>query len=223
MLSPSTLSFLSRLSRNNNRDWFEEHRNEYESARADFTAFAEQVLKGFQKEDEDLAPLVIKDCLFRINRDIRFSKDKSPYKLNLAASMSRGGKKSHFAGYYIHIEPGRSFAGGGIWMPMPPETKKIRQEIDYGLEEFQQIVTAKPFLNNYPDALERSAETSLSKVPKGYEKDNPAAEYLKLKSWIATAPLTDEELTSKDLVKKVITAFKALMPLVKFLNRSLEN
>lgn len=222
MLAPSTLTFLTGLSKNNNKDWFEKHRSDFDEAKADFQKFAESILHSFQKEDEDLAPLTIKDCLFRINRDVRFAKDKSPYKLNIAASMSRGGKKSHFAGYYLHIEPGRSFAGGGIWMPMPEHTKKIRQEIDYSLDEFEKIINSKSFKSNYPEGFERSAEFTLSKVPKGYEKENPGAEYLKLKSWVATKPISDEELTSGNPAKTVLSAFKALMPVVKFLNRSLE-
>lgn len=223
MLGNSTLSFLSGLARNNNKDWFEKHRSDYELAKSDFTALVSKVLEAHQKLDEDLSPLTVKDCLFRINRDVRFAKDKSPYKTNIAASMSNGGKKSRFAGYYIHIEPGKSFVGGGIWMPMPPETKKIRQEIDYSYAEFDKIINARAFITNYPNGVERSKETQLINIPKGYEKDNPAKEYLKMKSWVATRELTDEELTSKDLAKKILSAFKALQPLVKFLNRSLED
>ena len=107
-------------------------------------------------------------------------------------------------------------------MPEPAETKKIRQEIDYSFDEFSKIMKSAAFKSNYGD-LERSAETQLFKVPKGYEKENPAADFLKLKSWIATRNLTDEELTSKDLAKKIIAAFRALQPLNKFLNRSFDD
>lgn len=223
MLGKSTLSFLAGLARNNGKDWFEKHRSDYDLAKADFSALIATVLEAHQKLDEDLSPLILKDCLFRINRDVRFAKDKSPYKTNIAASMSKGGKKSRFAGYYIHIQPGKSFVGGGIWMPMPPETKKIRQEIDYSFAEFNTLVNSKAFKTNYPNGLEKSTETQLVNIPKGYDKDNPAAEFLKMKSWIATRELTDEELTSKDLAKKILSAFKALQPLVNFLNRSLED
>ena len=223
MLDKITISFLSGLARNNNKEWFEKHRNEYDAARADFQNFVGKVLQSHQQEDEDLAPLTVKDCLFRINRDVRFAKDKSPYKTNFAAYMAKGGKKSHFAGYYIHIEPGKSFLGGGVWMPMPAETKKIRQEIDYSFAEFEKILGSAMFKRSFAGGLEQSAETKLSKVPKGYEKENPAAEYLKLKSWLATRKLTDEELSSKELIKKVQTSFQALQPLIKFLNQSLED
>ncbi|MEO6914910.1 MAG: DUF2461 domain-containing protein [Chitinophagaceae bacterium] len=223
MLGKSTISFLTGLARNNNKDWFEKHRSDYDLAKDDFRNLVDKVLITHQKLDDDLSPLTVKDCLFRINRDIRFAKDKTPYKTNIAASMSKGGKKSHFAGYYIHIEPGKSFVGGGIWMPMPPETKKIRQEIDYSFAEFGKLLKASSFKSNYPEGLERSAETQLVNIPKGYEKDNPAAEFLKMKSWIATHEMTNEDLTSKDLVKTILSAFKALQPLIKFLNRSLED
>lgn len=223
MLGKSTISFLSGLAKNNNREWFEKHRSDYDLVKTDFQNLVINVLEAHQKQDEDLAPLTVKDCLFRINRDIRFAKDKSPYKSNIAASMSKGGKKSHFAGYYIHIEPGKSFVGGGIWVPMPPETKKIRQEIDYSFSEFNKIIGTTAFKKNYPEGLEISAEIQLTNIPKGYEKDNPAAEFLKMKSWIATHNLTDVELTSKDLTRQILSAFKALQPLIKFLNRSLED
>lgn len=221
MIRQTTLSFLSDLSRNNNKAWFENHRGDFEAAKDDFASFAGKVLESMQKQDEDLAPLIIKDCLFRINRDVRFSKDKSPYKSHFAALMSKGGKKSNFAGYYLHIEPGKSFVGGGVWMPMPAETKKVRQEIDYSFPEFSKMIGSSAFKKAYGD-LERSPESLLSKVPKGYEKENPAAEYLKLKSWVATHNIADEDVTSKDLTKAVIGAYKALLPLIKFLNRSLD-
>ena len=221
MLQTTTIKFLKDLTKNNNKPWFEEHRAAYEAARNDFENFVETILKEYAPKDEDLASLTAKQCLFRINRDVRFAKDKSPYKNNMGASINRGGKKSIFAGYYFHCQPGESFVGGGIWMPMPAETKKIRQEIDYSLEEFKKIVEAKKFKAVYKE-LERSEEYALQNIPKGYEKDNPAAEYLKLKSWIATRPLTDAELTSKDLNKKVIEAFDTLQPLVEFINRAIE-
>jgi uncharacterized protein (TIGR02453 family) len=221
MLQRSTISFLKGLKKNNNKPWFEEHRAQYETARLDFQSFIKAILDEHAKNDEDILPLQVKDCLFRINRDVRFSKDKSPYKTNFGASLARGGKKSPFAGYYFHCEAGESFAGGGIWMPQPPETKKIRQEIDYCLTEFNGIVTAKPFLSVY-GSLSNDDEYRLANIPKGYEKDNPAASYLKYKSWIALHPLTDADLTSESLAKTVTDAFKALQPLVKFLNRAIE-
>lgn len=221
MLQLTTLKFLKDLAKHNDKPWFEAHRQAYEAARNDFESLIETILKNYAPKDEDLVTLKVKECLFRINRDVRFAKDKSPYKNNMGASINRGGKKSIFAGYYFHCQPGESFVGGGLWMPQAAETKKIRQEIDYCLEEFKTIVGSKKFKSVYGE-LEKTEAYSLVNIPKGYEKDNPAAEYIKLKSWIATRNLTDVELTSKGLVKIVIDAFDALRPLVKFINRAIE-
>lgn len=219
MFQPSTLKFLRDLKKNNNKPWFDTHRNQYEAARNDFENFIGAVLEKLAKKDDTIRDLKPKQCMFRINRDIRFSKDKSPYKTNFGASIDRGGKKSIFAGYYLHLEPGKSFVGGGLWMPMPVELKKVRQEIDYCLNEFQKIVGSKKFKSVYGE-LYRGEDVSLSKVPHGFEKDNPAAEYLKLKSWLAMKDLTDAELTSKELLKKTLDAYETLQPLLTFINRA---
>ena len=221
MLQSTTLRFLKDLKKNNNKTWFDAHRRQYEEAKKDFESFIQIVIDKHGTKDEHIKESVAKNCIFRINRDIRFSKDKSPYKSNFGASISRGGKKSVFAGYYFHLEPGDSFAGGGIWMPMPPEMKKIRQEIDYCYDEFKKIIGSKKFKSVYTD-LYKEDDMSLSKVPQGFEKDHPGSGYLKLKSWIAMKKIKDTELTSKDLVKITLDAFSTLQPLVQFINRTLE-
>ena len=220
MLKPATLKFLKELKKNNNKPWFEAHRKEYEAGKSDFAAFIQNVIDKHSKNDTTIKSIVAKDCMFRINRDVRFSKDKSPYKTNMGAYINRGGKKSVFAGYYFHCEPGQSFVGGGLWMPMPPELSKVRQEIDYNLDTFKKIVTSKKFKAVYKD-LSHESEYVLSRVPKGYEPTNPAAEYLKMKSYVSMTSLKDSDLTSKELVKKTTTAFEALQPLIDFLNESL--
>lgn len=221
MLQSSTIKFLKDLKKNNNKPWFDAHRNQYEEARKDFAGFIQLVIDKHGSNDPSIKTLVAKDCMFRINRDIRFSKDKTPYKSNFGASINKGGKKSMLAGYYFHLEPGRSFAGGGVWMPMPDDLKKLRQEIDYNLADFKKIITSKKFKSVYGD-LDRSAEYLLSRVPKGYEPDNPAAEYLKLKSYITMISMKDVDLTSKNLVKNTVTAFETLKPLIIFLNHAIE-
>ena len=221
MLQSSTIKFLKDLKKNNNKPWFDAHRNQYEEARNDFGGFIQSVIDKYGNNDPSIKTLVAKDCMFRINRDIRFSKDKTPYKSNFGASINKGGKKSMLAGYYFHLEPGRSFAGGGVWMPMPDDLKKLRQEIDYNLADFKKIITSKKFKSVYGE-LDRSAEYVLTRVPKGYEPDNPAAEYLKLKSYITMISMKDVNLTSKDLVKNTVTAFEALKPLIIFLNHAIE-
>lgn len=222
MLSPATVKFLKDLKKNNNKPWFDINRKVYESAKADFANFIQAVIDQHGKKDASIKNIVAKDCMFRINRDIRFAKDKSPYKSNFGASINKGGRKAdNSAGYYFHLEPGSSFTGGGIWMPMPDELKKVRQEIDYNFSDFKKLIAAKKFKSIYGD-LSKSAEYSLSRVPKGYEADNPAAKYLKMKSFIAMIKIKDTDLVSKDLIKKTVAAFEALQPVIEFINKSME-
>lgn len=222
MLEPATLRFLSTLKKNNHKGWMDAHRDLYEQAKQDFIAFVEALIREHGKKDPSIAGLRAKDCIFRINRDIRFSKDKSPYKTNMGAFLNKSGKKGITAGYYFHLEPGQSFAGGGLYLPMPEVLGKVRQEIDYNLPEFKKILQASAFKSVY-GTLDNSKEYLMSRVPKGYEADNPAAAWLKLKSFIAFRPITNEELTGKQLLRKTLQAFAALQPLVAFLNRSIED
>jgi len=222
MLQPATLKFLKGLTKNNNKPWMDANRDAYDAARADFTLFVQAVIDQHGKNDASIKNLVAKDCLFRINRDIRFAKDKSPYKTNMGASINKGGKKGiSTAGYYFHMQPGHSFTGGGIWMPPPEELRKIRQEIDYNYKELKKITGSASFRKIFGD-LDSSPEYKLSRIPKGYEADNPAAEYLKLKSFIGSQALSDEDLISKDLVKKTVASFVALQPVIEFINEAME-
>ncbi|MBP7109843.1 MAG: DUF2461 domain-containing protein, partial [Chitinophagaceae bacterium] len=213
--------FLKDLKKNNNKPWFDKNRKVYEAAKADFISFIQAVIDQHGKKDASIKNLLAKDCLFRINRDVRFAKDKSPYKTNMGASINKGGRKAeNSAGYYFHLEPGGVFTGGGIWMPMPDELKKVRQEIDYNFTDFKKIIAAKKFKTVYGE-LSSNPEYKLSRVPKGYDPENPAAEFLKLKSYIAMIKISDADLTSKELVKKTVAAFEALQPLIEFINEAL--
>jgi len=221
MLQTSTLKFLKDLKKNNNKSWFDANRKRYDEAKKDFELFIQQVIDLHGKKDKTISSLKAKECLFRINRDIRFSKDKTPYKTNFGASINKGGKKAFStAGYYFHLEPGEAFVGGGIYQPMPEELRKVRQEIDYNFKEFKNIIGSKKFKSVYGD-LDKSNEFLLSRVPKGYEADNPAADYLRLKSYIAFEHITDSDLTSKTLVTKAADAFQTLQPFIDFVNGSL--
>ncbi len=222
MLQLSTIKFLKDLKKNNNKSWFDANRKAYDAAKADFTGFIQTVIDNHGKKDTSIAHLQAKDCIFRINRDVRFSKDKSPYKTNMGASINSAGKKSLTAGYYFHIEPGGAFTGGGLYMPMPDQMKYIRQEIDYNWKEFQKIIGNKQFKTVYGD-LYTGDDMKLARPPKGYEADNPAIEYIKLKSWIGFHQLSDSDLNSKALLKKIIVSFEALQPLINFLNTALHN
>jgi len=221
MLQPQTLKFLKDLKKNNHKEWFDANRGRYETAKKDFESFIDAVISKLSKSDKWIKDLKPKECIFRINRDVRFSKDKSPYKTNFGALINRGGKKSIFGGYYFHLEPGKSFIGGGVWQPMPPDLKKLRQEIDYCFDEFKKITGSKKFKKVYGD-LYSGEDYKLSNVPKGFEKENPAAEFLKLKSFIAMTDISDTDLTSKQLIPKAIDTFETLQPLLVFLNRALE-
>lgn len=221
MLQPTTLQFLKNLQKNNTREWFDKNRKSYESAKEDFSGLVSKIITGFGKKEPGIAGLSAKECLFRINRDIRFSKNKAPYKTNMGASIISGGKKANLAGYYFHLEPGgKSFVGGGRYMAEPDMVKKIRQEIDYSWDEFNKIIRNKKFKALYGD-LEKGEGMTLLREPKGYEKDNPAIEYIKLKSWIATVPISDKALTDKNLARTIQTAFETLQPLIVFLNRAI--
>ena len=169
--------------------------------------------------DTTLQDIQPKNCVFRINRDVRFSANKEPYKTNFGASFSKGGKKIACAGYYFHLEPGACFIGGGYWMPMAEDLNKIRQEIDYNFDEFKKITSEKKFIHNFSGL---DTKEKLVRPPKGYEKDNPALEYLKLKNFIVTASIKDDELLDDQLTRKVIAHFQAMKPLVDFLNRAID-
>src|SRR6266480_3540442 len=220
MLHPLTLKFLKDLKKHNNKAWFDANRAAYETAKIDFENFIQSLLDRHGKNDADLTDLLARKCMFRINRDIRFSKDKSPYKTNFGASMDKGGKKSGLAGYYFHLQPGARFLGGGLGMPQSDALKKVRQEIDYCFDELKKIISNKKFRSVYKE-IYTGEGVQLSKVPHGFGKDNPAAEYLKFKSWLVLADISDADLTSKNLLKKTLDAFDALHPFVKFLNRPL--
>ncbi|HYC40537.1 MAG TPA: DUF2461 domain-containing protein [Chitinophagaceae bacterium] len=220
MIKKSTLTFLRQLKKNNNKPWFDVHRADYEAARADFLNFVDEIIGRHSRLDPSIKNISGRDCIFRINRDVRFSKDKSPYKTNFGASINcRGRKAWDYAGYYFHLEPGASFAGGGIYMPPPQVLRQVRQEIDYNFTAFQKLLSNKKF-KSFFGGLDRSAEFSLTRVPKGYEPGNPAAEYLKLKSYLAMTPVSDAELTSGRGVQKAVAAFAALYPVVTFINEA---
>lgn len=223
MLHPKTIQFLTKLKKNNSREWFNEHRNEYDAAKENFIELVNQILSQAGQFDQDISVLTYKDCIFRINRDVRFSKNKDPYKTNMAAYFVRGGKKSWLAGYYFHCEPGgKSFIGGGLYGGEPDQIKKVRQEIDYNWTEFKSILENKAFKKTFGD-LSREEGMSLVREPKGYDKDNPAIDYIKLKNFIVSVAVTDEELTDQKLVKKIITTFTTMQPLLQFLNRAMED
>lgn len=220
MLQPSSLKFLKELKKNNNKPWFEEHRSQYEFAKADFHAFLEGLIPAVGSFDAPISNLAVKDCIFRINRDVRFSKDKSPYKSNMAGYFNKGGKKSNGAGYYIHIEPGKSFAGGGIWMPQAPDLAKIRQEIDYNFMEWKKLINNVAFKKTFTRGV--LSDDTLVRPPKGYDEMNKAIDYLKMKSFTVMKSFTDAEVQDKAFTKEVAKTFLIMKPMIDFLNTAIE-
>ncbi len=219
MIQPSTLSFLGELKLNNNREWFNIHRPEYDAARENYRKLVNELIAGIKQFDPTIGTLEAKDCWFRINRDIRFSPNKEPYKTNMGAYIARGGRKSTFAGYYFHLEPGASFISGGIYMAPPENMKRIRSEINAYSNEFLKIVSSKVFSS----AFSNFDSESLKRVPQGFSADSPVADYLKMKHITPYRAMSDTDLTSKNLLSSSLNTFKALQPLVQFLNRAIED
>ncbi len=216
---PSTLEFLKNLKENNTREWFAAHKTEYESAKENFKSFVNQLLKQLTPLEEQFELMKAEDTMFRIHRDVRFSKDKAPYKTHWSAYFCRGGKNSEFAGYYLHIEPDTNyFVGGGKWMPQGDLLKKIRQEIDYNIDEFLPIIENAEF-KKYFGELEGDR---LKTVPKGYNKDHPYLALIQLKSFIASGFFSEQEVLSENFDKLVVERFKAMKPLIDFLNQAIE-
>lgn len=211
------IPFLKKLKKNNNKVWFDAHKEDYLEAKSEVEKLVGDILA--YDFDEKLGNLEAKKCLFRIYRDVRFSKDKIPYKNNMGASMAPGGKKTGNGGYYIHFEPGGCFLGGGIYMPEPETLKKIRQEIDYNGKEFKRILSAKSFKKFYDDIWR---EESLQRVPKDYAPDHEMGEFLKLKHFIVMHEFDESMMTEKNFAKHCAAAFKEAKALNDFLNRVFE-
>ena len=219
MLQSTTLKFLKDLKNNNNKPWFDDHRKQYETARADFYTLVEKLIQAISKFDAPIGLLTVKECVFRINRDVRFSKDKAPYKSNMACYFNRAGKNGLGAGYYLHIEPGKNFAAGGIWVPEPAILAGIRQEIDYNFTDWKKITENKSFKKKFTEGI--TSNDSLVRPPKGYDENNPAIEFLKMKSFIVRKAFADADLQHKSFVTEVAKTFNTMKPLIDFLNTAL--
>ncbi len=213
------LQFLSQLRENNQREWLEAHRSEYESTREEFYVFVGKLIKELSALEPALAMLEPKDCIFRLYRDIRFSKDKTPFKTHYGAYFAPGGKKSTKAGYYLHLEPdGKSMLAGGVYMPPAEDLKKIREEIDYNGEQLRVILNSTAFRKYYGGLSGEKLRTT----PKGYASDHPDIELLKHKDFIASHLMQDATVASPDFISYAIKGWKALKPLNEYLNKALE-
>lgn len=218
-IDKTTLNFLADLTRNNNREWFNENKKRYEAARKDYTVFLDEMLDEMAAFEPVAIDQKAKDLLFRIYRDVRFSNDKRPYKDHFGAYVAEGGRKSILPGYYLHLAANNnSFVAGGLWMPPSDYLKAVRQEIDYSLDEFKSIVEAPDFKKRFGSISGEQLKTT----PKGYDKENPAIEYLRFKSWNAVMPLNDKTVLSTGFMDVVLDAMKALKPLNDFLMEPLK-
>jgi len=220
MITQESLAFLDDLKANNHREWFQANQKRYDSYKKHYRQLTEAFISEMSKGDDTLSHLEFKDCSFRINRDIRFSKDKAPYKTNMGIWMSPGSKNTNLAGYYVHIEKGASFIAGGIHWPDAADLKKVRREIDGFYDDLEAIVEEPEFKKLY-GKLDSDENNTLKTAPKDYDKAHPAIEFLKLKSFTATAKLSDRDIEDKDFIKKTVKKLLVLKPFVEFLNRAL--
>ena len=216
-IKQSTLDFLSDIKVNNEREWFMKNRKRYDEAKADYEVFIQAVIDAVAEFDPILRGLEVKSCTYRINRDIRFSNDKTIYKSHLGAFIVRGGKKNgdRYAGYYVHVEPGgNSMLAGGAYIPPMPWLTAIRENIADNGEKFLRIIENRELVSYFGE-LEGE---KLKSAPKGYPRDHNYIEYLKMKSYLVTRVFTDREITSPDWFEKVIDGCRKMKPLNDFLN-----
>ncbi len=215
----TTLHFLKKLKINNNREWFDSNKTEYLASKEIFEEFVSELIKGINKFDKkvslDLKP---KDCTFRIYKDVRFSKDKTPYKNNMSASINPGGKKSNIPGYYFHLEPDGCFLAGGVYMPMPDVLKAIRQEIDYNPLPLINVLKSASFKKEFNGLDE---EDKLKNPPKGFNKDHVHSEILKNRHFIVSQKFENKVILKKEGLSKTLDSFKAMYPFLDYLRKAI--
>jgi len=211
-----TLLFLSDLKQHNDREWFNQNRKRYEAAKLNYETFVQEVINSITTFDPIFRGLEAKSCTFRINRDIRFSTDKSIYKTHMGAFIVRGGKKNgdKYTGYYVHVEPGNSFIAGGAHIPPAGWLKAIREKIAEQGDELVRIINNRDFVKYYGSIDGEKLKTA----PKGFPKDHPHVDLLKFKSYLAVKSFTDKEITSGECFDEIVKGFRTMKPFNDFLN-----
>jgi len=217
MIQKSTIDFIHALSVHNNREWFHANKDWYRQARENVLDFTEYLIGEMAKFDESLIGTDPESCLFRIQRDTRFSKNKTPYKTNFGAFIKQDGRKTPGAGYYVHIGADDSFLGGGIYRPEARELKAIREGIAKNSEDFYQILNEPEFVEEFKDL---GGET-LKTAPRGYPKDHPAIDLLRHKSFLVGVDIDEEQVVSDRFPGRCIRAFMRMKPMNDFINRSI--
>lgn len=218
-IKKTTLQFLSDLKQNNSREWFQENRHRYEDANADVKSFVQELIVKLSAFDMHINESInASKCLFRIYRDVRFSKDKAPYKSWLAAGISIDGRKLDGPEYYIHIEPDNSFVAVGYWQPKKEHLEAIRQEIDYNYEAFEEALTVGGW-----EIDDLSKEDKLKRPPAGYTVDNANIEVIKLKSFIILKHISDVDITRAFALEQITELFQRTMAFKSFIHQAIEN
>ncbi len=210
------IDFLIDLQFNNNRNWFKENNERYLKAKGEFEQFIDLLIPELKQLDDSIDISSSKESIFRIFRDVRFSKNKEPYKTNFGAFLAKGGRKSSYAGYYIHIEPDRSFVGGGIYMPEPRILHSIRTEVYENIEEFKRIINNQNFKKYYSEIYGDKLKMS----PKGFPKNFPDIDLLKYKHYAVTYTVNNSFWSGKEVIETLMDVFRAQYPFNQFLNRA---
>ena len=221
MITKETIGFIEDLARNNTTEWMHANKKRYENYKKEYYSFVASILAELKPLDKSLELLEVKNCTFRINRDIRFSKNKQPYKTNISAWFSTNKAVKNAPGYYVHFEKGMSFVAGGTYCPEPNDLKKIRKEIEFFHDDLETILNNSEFKKEY-EALSVEENNKLKNAPKGFDINHPAIELLKFKSFTASQKLDDKLFTDKDFAKTIAKKMIVLKPLNDFLNRALE-
>ena len=217
VLNTTIIDFLKTLSKNNNREWFQENKTWYNDAKENFELFVNIMIAEISKFDPAIKTISAKESIYRIYRDTRFSNDKTPYKINFGAHMVQNGRKSGLAGYYLHIEPGGCFAGGGIYMPASPVLKAVRNEIYDNTEEFKNIINKPKFKNHFPKIYGEK----LKKPPKDFPNDFEDVDLLKYKSYTLLEEFDENMLFTREFLPKIISSFKLMYPFNQYINRAI--
>jgi len=221
MLKENVIPFLTELSKNNNKTWFDANKKWFQAANSDFKKFVDNLIPYLAQTDPLLQGVEAKNCVYRIYRDVRFSNDKTPYKTHFGANIAPGGRKSLKAGFYLHIDPsGESITGGGVYQPEPSMLKALRTEFYQVPEELIEILEAKEFKKYFKGLWE---EDKLKLAPKGFDKDFKHIDLLKYKNYIVIGKLSNNDIASNDLLQKLVKIHKAMYPLNRLLNTIMED